>query len=348
MRHANSAPAADRAARFSDGAFLSAALAVVALVALVAIGARSWIDRPFAGFFLRADRTVAAVGRLAWSDVEPGRLYDRTLLAIDGTAVTDSDALHRLVAAKPVGSSFAYTLTDGRSTETVTIPSRRFATSDYWAVFGAYLGSGLCFVLLAILAAWTLPADRLGRSLVFLGSIGGLYMLSSADLYPPTVSHRAHALATTLLPPTLLQFALAIGDARGRFARWSLPIAWTLAAAAAVSMQLLLGDPAATGWIYATCNAALGLALAAAAIGLSARVRVAADAAPLVACTALFGLGVPAVVFLVGGTLGGIPQNASATLTFLFPLGMMAALYRDQTGVAFRRKHDVARATRSL
>ena len=348
MRHANSAPAARRAARFSDGAFLSAALAATALIALVALGARSWIDRPFAGFFLRADRTVAAVGRLAWTDVAPGRFYDRTLLAIDGTPIADSDALHRLVAAKPIGSTFAYTLTDGRSTETVTIPSRRFAASDYWAVFGAYLGSGLCFVLLAILAAWLLPPDRVGRSLVFLGSIGGLYMLSSADLYPPTVSHRAHALATTLLPPTLLQFALAIGDARGRFARWSLPVAWTLAVVAAISMQVLLGDPTATGWIYATCNAALGCALAAAAIGLASRVRVAADAAPLVACTAIFGLGVPAVVFLVGGTLGGIPQNASATLTFLFPLGMMAALHREQAGVAFHRKRDVARATRSL
>ena len=348
MRHANSAPAARRAARFSDAAFLSAALAATALIALVALGARSWIDRPFAGFFLRADRTVAAVGRLAWTDVAPGRFYDRTLLAIDGMPIADSDALHRLVAAKPIGSTFAYTLTDGRSTETVTIPSRRFAASDYWAVFGAYLGSGLCFVLLAILAAWLLPPDRVGRSLVFLGSIGGLYMLSSADLYPPTVSHRAHALATTLLPPTLLQFALAIGDARGRFARWSLPVAWTLAVVAAVSMQVLLGDPTATGWIYATCNAALGCALAAAAIGLASRVRVAADAAPLVACTAIFGLGVPAVVFLVGGTLGGIPQNASATLTFLFPLGMMAALHREQAGVAFHRKRDVARATRSL
>jgi hypothetical protein len=348
MRHAKSASPARRAARFSDAAFLSAAVAATALIALVALGARSWIDRPFPGFFLRADRTIAAVGRIAWSDVAPGRLYDRTLLAIDGAPIADSGALHRLVAAKPIGSTFAYTLTDGRTTETVTIPSRRFVASDYWAVFGAYLGSGLCFVLLAIVAAWALPADRLGRSLVFLGSIGGLYMLSSADLYPPAVSHRAHALATTLLPPTLLQFALAIGDARGRFARWSVPAAWTLAVAAAVSMQLLLGDPAATGWIYATCNAALGCALAAAAIGLAARVRVAADAAPLVAFTALFGLGVPAVVFLVGGTLGGIPQNASATLTFLFPLGMLATLYRDRTGVAFRRTHDVARAARSL
>jgi hypothetical protein len=347
MRHANCPPASHRAARFSDGAFLAAAVAATALIALVAIGARTWIDRPFAGFFLRADRTIAAVGRVGWSDVAPGRLYDRTLLAIDGATVTDSDAVHRIVAAKPVGSTFTYTVTDGHSTENVAIPSRRFATGDYWAVFGAYLGSGLCFVLLAIVAAWMLPADRLGRSLVFLGSIGGLYMLSSADLYPPAASLRANALATTLLPPTLLQFALAAGDARGRFARWSLPVAWTLAVAAAVSMKILLGDPAATGWISATCNAALGLALAAAAIGLAARVRVTADAAPLVAFTAIFGLGVPGVIFLVSGTLGGMPQNASATLAFLFPLGMMAALYRSRLGLDAVRA-DVARSARSL
>ena len=55
MRHANSQSVADRAARFSDGAFLAAAVAATGLIALVAVGARTWIDRPFAGFFLRAE-----------------------------------------------------------------------------------------------------------------------------------------------------------------------------------------------------------------------------------------------------------------------------------------------------
>ncbi len=345
MRHANSNPAADRAARFSDGAFIAAGLVATALIALVAIGARTWIDRPFAGFFLRADRTVAAVGRLGWSDVAAGRLYDRTLVAVDGTTLTDGDHLHRLVDAKPVGSPFTYTLTDGRTIETVTIASRRFVVGDYWAVFGAYLASALSFVLLAILAAWTLPADRVGRSLLYLGGVGGLYLLSSADLYPPGQSLRVHALAAAFLPPTLLQFALAVGDARGRFARGTLPVAWALSLAAAVSMQVLLGDPAATRWLHATCNAALGLALASAAIGLAARVRVAPEGAPLVALTSIFGLGVPAVIFFVAGTLGGIPQNASATLAFLFPLGMTTVLLRRNAVVPAR---GVARSTRSL
>ncbi len=94
-------------------------------------------------------------------------------------------------------------------------------------------------------------------------------------------------------------------------------------------MQIAIGNPTETPWIHATCDAALGLTLVAAAVGLATRVRVAADSAQLVACTALFGLGIPAVVVLAAGTLGGIPHNASATLAFLFPLGMMTALVQD-------------------
>jgi hypothetical protein len=335
MRHAKFASDPHRAAHFSDGAFLAAALAVIGLTALVALGARSWIDQPFAGFFLRADRTIAAIGGADRASTLALRLYDRTLVAIDGVPISDSDALQRRVAAKPIGSPTAYTVTDGATTDVVTLPSRRFTAGDYWAVFGAYLATGLCYVLLAILAAWALPAQRLGRALLFLGGAAGLFMVSSADLYPPAASLRVHALAAAFLPATLLQFALVVGRARNRFIRAAVPIAWAVSVVAAISMQVLLGDPAATRAVQATCDATLGLALASATIGLARRVRFGIELAPLVACTALFGLGVPAAIYLLAGTLGGVPVNASATLAFLFPLGMGAALVRgDSTLVA--------------
>ena len=346
MRHANSTPPRRRSAHFSDGIFVAAALVAVALTGLTALGARTWVDQPFAGFFLRADRTVAAVGRASWSGVTGARLYDRTLVAIDGVTITGSDALTRRIAAKPLGSLFAYTLTDGVTTETVTIASRRFSAADYWAVFGAYLSTGVCYVLLAIVAAWALPAHRLGRALLFVGGVGGLFMISSADLYPPGGSLRVHALAAALLPAALLQFALVVGDARGRFAAPAMAIAWIVSLVSTVSMQLLLGDAVAMRWVYTTCDAALGLALAAAAIGLgTARLRVGVETAPLVASAALFGLGVPAVIYLLAGTLGGMPVNASATLAFLFPLAMSVAVLRGDPTI---RALAVARLDRSL
>jgi hypothetical protein len=365
MRHANGTPPSRPAARFSDGAFLGAAVAAIALTGLVAHGARSWIDHPFAGFFLRADRTVAAVGRTAWSDVTASRLYERTVVAVDGVAIDDADALQRRVAAKPIGSPTVYTLTDGTTTDTVTLSSRRFSSADYWAVFGAYLGTGLCYVLLAILAAWALPAERVGRALLLLGGVGGVFMVTSADLYPPASSLRLHALAAAFLPAVLLQFALAVGDTRRRFATSVLPVVWAISIAAAASMQLAIGHPTESRFMHVTSDATVGLALVAATIGLTTRVRIATETAPLVACTALFGLGVPAVVFLLAGTLGGVPQNASATLAFLFPLGMSAALLRGDTALlrgngtllrsnaTVRRSEacvarDVARASRSL
>ncbi|MCC6764700.1 MAG: hypothetical protein IT293_08560 [Deltaproteobacteria bacterium] len=335
----------DAARRLSAAAFIASAVATIALTALTALGARSWIDQPFAGFFLRADRTVAAVGRNAWTDVAARDLYDRTLLAVDGRRIADADALHRRVAAKPIGSPLTYTVTDGTTVETVTVRSRRFSAADYWAVFGAYAGTGLCWLLLAIAAAWTLPSERIGRALLLLGGVGGVYMLTAADLYPPAGSLRMHVLAAALLPAALLQFALAVGDARGRFAAGTLPVVWAASLAAAASLQLAIGDPAATRVAHATCDAALGLALVSATIGLAARVRLAKPGAPLVAATALVGLGLPAVVFLLAGIVGNVPHNASATLAFLFPLGMSAALWRRDLPLAAR---DVARSHRSL
>ncbi len=360
MREANATPPHRRAARFSDGAFIAIAVAAVVLTGLVAVGARSWIDQPFAGFFLRSDRTVAAVGRTTWTDVAARNLYEHTLLAVDGAPIDESGDLHRRVAAKPVGSPIVYTLTDGTTTTTVTLPSRRFSAADYWAVFGAYLSTGLCYLLLAILAAWALPSERMGRALVLLGGVGGLFMLTSADLYPPAGSLRVHVLAAAFLPATLLQFALAVGDTRGRFATDTLPVVWAVSLAAAASMQLAIGNPTETRFVHLTYDAALGLALVAATIGLAARVRVAAETAPLLACTALFGLGIPAVVFLLAATIGGVPQNASATLAFLFPLGMSAALLRHDPCIAIGQDsdvltgdsrvlaHDVAPSARSL
>ncbi len=346
MRHAIPAPARRPAARFSDAAFVAAALAVVLLTALVALGARSWIDRPFSGFFVRADLSVPAVGRMSWPDVPTRRLYDRTLVAVDGVPITNGDDLHRRIGVKPVGSPFAYTITDGTTTEVVTVASRHFSLGDYWAIFGAYLVTGLLYVLLAILAAWALPARRLGRALLVLGGVGGLFMLSAADLYPPGSSLRVHEITTALLPAALIQFGLVVGRARARFARRARRVVWATALVAAASVQLGVGDPAATRWLHTTTSVAIGLALASAAVALIAmRGRRGVEAGPFLDTAAFFGLGVPAVIFLIAGVLGGVPENASATLAFLFPLGVGGALMQGRVA---GRSLGVARHARSL
>jgi hypothetical protein len=322
------------AGRVSDAAFVAAALAAIALTGSMAVGARTWIGRPFPGFFMMADRTVPAIGRGVWNEAMGGRLYDRTVVAIDDVAIARSDDLHRRIASKPVGSAFAVTLADHGGIDTVTVASRPFSIADYWAVFGAYLFTGLLYVLLAILAAWLLPANRLGRALMMVGGAGGLFMLSAADLYPPGGALRVHALSTALLPAALVQFALVVGNARAVFARLAAPAVWAAAIAAALSTQVLIGDPAATRAVVATCNASLGLALAAATVALGgARMRLGSEAAPLVSAAIIFGLGVPAVIFLLAAVSNGVPVNASATLAFLFPLGIGAELLRDRSRV---------------
>ncbi len=313
-----------------------AALTALVVAAMVGAGAAHWIGQSFPGFFVLPNRVVPSIGREDWSSTRDGTIFQRTIVAVDGRRVADSADAYRAVAAKPAGADVTYTLRHGSTDERVRLETHTFSRADYWIIFGSYLATGLAYLWLGVLAAWLLPGSRLGRALLLVGGIGGIYALTGAGIYEPNADLRLHALAEALFPATFVSLALVLAADEQPFAKLAQSLAWWLSLALAVSYQLLLGQPGAYTLVHGACETYLGVAgLGVGCALLIERARAADQAGPLLRSAvagAVLGIGVPAVVMTLSGLSGGgLPINLMTATAFLFPLCLGYGLVREHS-----------------
>jgi hypothetical protein len=317
-------------------AFSATAPAAVALVVLLAIGARGWIGHTFPGFLLLPNRVVASIGLPGWTGSQEGTIYQTTVVSVNGERVASTAEVYRRVAQAPPGTPFTYALRTGTTTNTVTIASQTFSYRDYWAIFGAYLATGTAYLALGFLGAWLLGDEPLGRALLVLGGIGGLYTLSAIDLYGPTSAMRVNALTEPLFAAALLHVALLASRSQKPFVAPIASGAWWLALSLAGVYQFLLDQPGAYSPLHAAAEGALGVA-GLVMIGVllvdrtsdGDRWRTAATAG------ALLGLGLPTLVFILSSLSGGrLPVNLCASTASFFPLCFGYGLVRDRIAAA--------------
>ena len=164
-------------------AIIATAITAIAVTAVIGLGTAGWIGKTFPGFFVLPNRVIPSIGRVAWSGSRDSAIYQRTVLAVDGTHIIDNADAYRRVATRAPGTPVAYTLRRGASTQTLTLETRVFSHSDYWIIFGTYLVTGLLYLLLGLLGAWLMPDASLGRALLLLGSAGGIFALTGAAIY---------------------------------------------------------------------------------------------------------------------------------------------------------------------
>jgi hypothetical protein len=329
-------PAAARRARtLYRAALLAAGGTALAVTAVLAVAATHWIGRPFPGFFVLPNRVIPSVGLTSWAGSADGAVYQRAVVAVDGTPVTRNDDVYRHVASLPPGTAITYTLRHGATVETLTLASRTFSRGDYGAIFGSYVLTGLLYVGLGLLASWRAKDTPLGRALLYLGGVAGIYALSGATLYAPGADLRLHALAEAFLPATLVYLGCVFPRARGRWAPPVVAAAWWLSLALAVPAQLLLHQPAAYSALHAACEAYIGLAgLGLGGVLIVERAHAGPAAPPLLRAAvagALLGLGLPAVVLTLSALSGGVlPVNVCTATAFLFPLCLGYGLVRER------------------
>jgi hypothetical protein len=329
--------------------FLTVA-ALVGIVATVSIGAnaRGWIGRPFPGFFVLANRVIPSVGLANWSGTRDGAVHQRVVVAIDGVPVASAREVYHRVAAQPPGRAFTYALRHGSTTEMVTLTSHRFSSTDYAAIFAAYLLNGLCYLALGIVGAWLLPETDLGRALLYVGSVAAIFAFSAVGLYGPEAAMRIHTLAEAFLPATLVHLSVVFPRSRGALAQPLTVLAWTLSLALAVPYQLLLTQPSAYSTLHAACELYFGVTAAMLLVTLVLE-RARSVATPLVRAAVtggLLGLGVPAVVKTLSAFVdGALPVNVLATTAFLFPAFVVWGLLRERAAIGYllvwRRSADV-------
>jgi hypothetical protein len=314
---------------------LGAVVSIAAAVA-VAMAQAQWIGKPFPGFLVLPNRVVASIGRTAWSGMRDGAIYQSLVTAVDGAPVESSAEIYARVGGE--GHDVAYTLRRGPRSDVVTMSTQVFSSADYLALFGAYAATGVLYLLLGLLAVALLPT-ALGRALLVLGGVAGVYALSGAGIYAPGASLRLHALAESLFPAALVHLALVYpGRLRPAVEPWS-AVAWAVALAIAVPYQLLLDEPSSYSILHACAETYLGLA----GIGLTCRLvhelaQAPREAGPLLRATtagAVVGLGMPAVVLGLSGISGGqLPVNAVTVAAFAFPLCCAWGLLRERLSVA--------------
>lgn len=130
-------------------------LAIIGVAAVVLIGGalaaslRS-INSPFPGFFIHDNLTVGPYFLPGWSGQQAGlRSLDR-VMAVNGHALARRSDFYTLVQQAPAGTLMHYRLMrDNHATE-LTIPSMRFAFSDWFLIFGVYVVMGLAFLVIGV------------------------------------------------------------------------------------------------------------------------------------------------------------------------------------------------------
>ncbi len=325
-----------RLAAISSWILVAGALVAVAAASAVAMSQAAWIGRPFPGFFVLPNRVVASIGRPHWAGTRDGAIFQSLVVAVDGRPVARTEDVYDLAAAEE-GRAVSYTLRDGAAVATVAMPTQVFTRTDYLTVFAAYAATGLLYLLMGLLAVALVPS-AIGRALLVLVAVAGVYALTGAGIYTPGASLRLHALAESLFPAAIFQLALAF-PSRSRAA--SAPLAalgWILALAVAVPYQLLLAEPTSYSVMHGCAEILLGAAGLALAGRLIWEVAQAPRAAgPLLrgaAAGSAIGLGMPAIVVVLSGLTGGrLPVNVVTVAAFAFPLCLVWGMLRERAMV---------------
>ena len=335
MKPLDEHPAVRSALPLSYG-FLLATLAISVLVATVLMGIRatSWSGASFPGFFVLPNRVVASIGEPHWTASKDGSLYQRTVVAVDGAPVDSSAEVYQRIGQRPSGTTFAVTLQQGSTTDTVSLRSMEFSWGDYSAIFGAYLATGVLYLMMGLLGAWLLPGTHLGRALLFVGSTGGVYTLSAIGIYEPYGGFRIHALAEAFFPAGVVYLGLVFPRERGALVKPGAAVAYWVSLGLAIPYQLLLDQPGAYSVMHAASETYLGLASLGLTVSLVVHYASAADDDKpfLRSATAgvLLGLAVPAVVMTLSGLSGGrLPVNICTVTAFLFPLCFGYGIVRE-------------------
>jgi hypothetical protein len=321
----------------------AAALAAIAVTIVVGLGSQSrWVGSTFPGFFVLPNRVIPSVGRMSWSGTQDGVIFQRTVTEIGGAPIKTNADAYQVVASQRDGAPVRYTLRSGAATDVVELETRTFTRGDFWVIFGGYLATGLVYLLVGLGAAWLFPNGALGRALLLVGGIGGIYALSGAGIYSPDADLRIHTLAEAFFPATLVYLTLVLGRVPRAIALPAISVAWWLALALAVSYQLVLGQPGAYSMVHAACETYLGLAgLGAGIVLIVARAKAGAGADVMLRSAlagALLGLGLPAVLFTLSGLSGGaVPVNLCTATAFLFPSMLALGVVRER--LAVRRQY---------
>jgi len=307
------------------------------LVVVCTINTTRWVDAPFPGFFVMANRVVASIELPDWGSGQPSRLFQSEILAVDGRETDSSADVYFRVRRHAPETPVDYTVArpDGLIA-TFTVPTRLFTAKDHLMLFGAFLLNGIVFLGTGLLVFALKPRNPASHGLLAACLIAGVWAVTATDLYGPHWFFRLHVLAESLLAAGFIHLALVFPTDRIRSHRLSALLAvYAPFALLAVAYEAGLSSPRAytTLHLLATASHFVG---ALAIIGAVVYDRFTSRSALVRRRISVVSLGTLAGFLLPGMLMGAsvllegrVPLNAAAFTGFLFPLSLGYAIAKQ-------------------
>ncbi|HEX7229925.1 MAG TPA: histidine kinase dimerization/phospho-acceptor domain-containing protein, partial [Candidatus Binatia bacterium] len=109
-----------------------------------------WINRPFPGFFVHENLTVAPYFMPSWTGPRAGLQSLDRLLTVEDRPLNNRAELYETVRRAPIGSPIRYRVSRGASSTVYTIPTMNFTFRDWLLSFGVYNLIGLAFLVIGV------------------------------------------------------------------------------------------------------------------------------------------------------------------------------------------------------
>ncbi|HXJ37478.1 MAG TPA: ATP-binding protein [Candidatus Eisenbacteria bacterium] len=295
----------------------------------------AWIDQPFPGFFLLANRVVPSIGLRHWSASTIPGLYQSEVLAVDGVRVTSARDVYDRARVPPVGHGVRYLVSRNGVEREVVIATQRFTVRDWLLLFGAYLLDAVVYLLCG-LVAWVLrPSSRLSRAFLAFGAAYSAFFLTAMDIYGPWTFMRIHTVIEAVTPAAALQLFMLFPQDHP-WARWRF-LGYVGSLFLAVAYQLFFHQPTAFSTVLVLNMLFLGSAglffgwrLISEYRGASS--QLARQRVRILTVGTLLGLAIPGGALVVSSIVWGqMSMNVAVFTPVLFALSLAYAIV----------KHDV-------
>ena len=312
------------------------ALFAAAIVVAVASTA-TLVGRTSPGFVVWRNLVVPSIGADDWPGMRAGVPMRTVLRSVNDEPVTDAADLRRHIGALPPGTTVRYAFSRDGETEVVAVPTSRWRWRDLLPVYLPYLLEGMVLLATSLVILVFRPGDVAARAGATLSGSAGLMLVLALDLFSAGWVQRVYFLAESLVPASLLDFAISFPTERRfvRDRRWLRPLLYGAFLLLAVAQNALLDlDPdahlLANDLVYGLAAlAGLGAVASLVATLVRSRDPLARQQVQVVLAGVVLAVLVPALGLIAILALGAtIPMNLLTPFLLLFPLSIGYAVAR--------------------
>lgn len=172
-----------------------------------------WINRPFPGFLVYSNLTVAPDFLPEWSGRAAGLKFLDRVLTIQDIPVTDRRILAELIRSQPPGTSFQYSFERAGQIFRITVPSMRFSFHDWLLTFGSYIITGLGFMAIGFAPFYIRSSSPAAATLFFMVSAIFVWFTSTFDFLTDGIFPKElRIFAFTLTPSAGIHLGLLLTE----------------------------------------------------------------------------------------------------------------------------------------